>query len=137
MPNCFSMIEHKKNLLEDILQDKRWVQEVADILKVSRQSVSIWLKNYRDDGIDWIIPKKSWPKSWEAHNKTDNALEDEICRLARENYFEWPVWISDHIYDLYHIAIDQSTVYRILKRKGVRYYYGYHWTKKKRNIKWK
>ena len=58
MPNCFSMIEHKRDLLEDIILKKRKVKEVAEIFKVSRKSVSQWLCAYKQDGITGIIPKK-------------------------------------------------------------------------------
>lgn len=134
MPNCFAMTKMKWELLQDILDKKRKVYEVAEIFKVSRKSVSQWLYKYRNDGITGIIPKKPWPKSWETHNRTDPSLEDEVCRLGKENPFEWPVWIRDEIYDLYSISLDQSTVYRIMKRKAVRYYYGYHASKKKRKL---
>jgi len=134
MPNCFSMIELKWQLLQDVLDKKRKQKEVVEILKVSRQTVWILLKKYKENGINWIIPQKSWPKSWETHNKTDEWLEDEVVRLAKENPFEWPIWISDEISDIYDISIDQSTVYRILKRRWTRYYYWYHWSRKKRKL---
>lgn len=134
MPNCFTMTVLRWELLQDILDKKRKVYEVAEIFKVSRKSVSQWLYKYKRDGLSWIIPRKPWPKSWETHNRTDNILEEEICRLGRENPFEWPIWISNEIYDLYGIEIDQSTVYRILKRRWIRYYYGYHGIKKKRQL---
>ena len=126
------MIDLKWQLLQDIIDKKRKVNEVSDILKLSRQSVSIALKKYKEDWINWIIPKKPWPKSWETHNKTEDWLENEIIRLAKENRYEWPIRISDEISDIYDISIDQSTVYRILKRNKVRYYYWYHWSRRKR-----
>jgi len=132
MPNCFSMTVLKWNLLQDIVDKKRKVYEVAEIFKVSRKTVWIRLHKYKKEWLPWIIPKKSWPKSWETHNRTEENLEQEICRLGKENHFEWPVWISDEIYDLYGITINQSTVYRILKRNNIRYYYGYHGIKRKR-----
>jgi transposase InsO family protein len=134
MPNCFTMIDLKWSLLQDIIDKKRKIKEVAEILKLSRQSISIYLKKYKEDWINWIIPKKPWPKWWETHNKTKYRLEKEIVRLAKENPFEWPIWISDEIHDIYDIKIDQSTVYRILKRTNTRYYYWYYWSRKKRKL---
>ena len=134
MPNCFNMIDLRASLLQDIIDKKRKVYEVSDILKLSRQSVSILLKKYKEGWVNWIIPRKPWPKSWETHNKTEDWLEDEIVRIAKYNRFEWPVWISDEINDIYDIKIDQSTVYRILKRRKTRYYYWYHWSRKKRKL---
>ena len=126
------MIDLRANLLQDIVDKKRKVYEVSDILKLSRQSVSILLKKYKEDWVKWIIPRKPWPKSWETHNKTEEWLEDEIIRIAKDNRFEWPIFISDEINDIYDIKINQSTVYRILKRRKIRYYYWYHWSRRKR-----
>ena len=134
MPNCFTMIELKWQLLQDVLDKKRKQKEVVEILKVSRQTVWIRFKKYKEYWINWIIPKKTWPKSWEIYNKTKDWLELEIIRLAKENPFEWPIWISDEINDIYNISINQSTVYRILKRTKTRYYYWYYWSKKKRKL---
>ena len=39
MPNCFSMIELKWQLLQEVLDWKRKQKEVVEILKVSRQTV--------------------------------------------------------------------------------------------------
>ena len=71
MPNCFRMINLKWNLLQDILDKKRKVYEVAEILNLSRQNISISLKRYKEEWINWIIPKKPWPKWWFTHNKTE------------------------------------------------------------------
>lgn len=128
------MTELKWHLLQDIIDKKRKVNEVSDILQVSRQSVSKWLSQYRYDWINWIMPKKPWPKSGNIHNRTDKYLEDEVVRLWKENPFEWPVWIRDEIKELYSILIDQSTVYRILKRRKTRYYLWYYHTRKKRKL---
>lgn len=132
MPNCFSMTVLKWDLLQDIVDKKRKNYEVAEIFKVSRKTVWIRLHKYKKEWVTWIIPKKPWPKSWKPHNRTEKSLEAEVCRLGKENPFEWPVWISDEIYELYGITIDQSTVYRILKRNNIRYYYWYHWIKRKK-----
>ena len=133
-PNCFWMLELKWQLLQDIIDKKRKVKEVCEILNVSRQSISKWKHKYTNDWINGLLWSKPWPKSWETHNKTEEWLESEVIRLAKENPFEWPVWISDEIWDIYEVKIDQSTVYRILKRTNTRYYYWYHWSKKKRNL---
>jgi DNA invertase Pin-like site-specific DNA recombinase len=78
MPNCFSMIELKWQLLQDIIDKKRKQKEVVEILKVSRQTLWIRKKKYEEEGIEWLVPKKSWPKSWETHNKTEDWLENEL-----------------------------------------------------------
>ena len=58
MPNCFAMTVLKLDLLQDIVDKKRKVYEVAEIFKVTRKTVGQWLYKYRSDGLDGIIPKK-------------------------------------------------------------------------------
>lgn len=133
MPNrCWNMTQLRIKLVKEIVEKKRKIQEVSSILWVSRQSVGKWKWKYLQEWERWLIPLKPWPKSWETHNRTNELLEGEVCRIGKENPFEWPVWISDQIDELYSISINQSTVYRILKRRNIRYYYGYHGSKKKR-----
>ncbi len=135
MPNCWNMTELKIRLIKDIVSGKRTIKEVGEILDTSRQSISKWKWKYIQEWESWLIPKKAWPKQWNSPpNKTEEWLESEICRLARENYFKWPVWISEEIEDIYDLSINQSTVYRILKRNNIRYYSGYYHTKKKRKL---
>ena len=135
MPNiCWNMVELRIKLVKEIISWERTIKEVEELLWVSRQSISKWKSQYLQEWESALIPKKSWPKCWNAHNKTDSSIEEKVCRLAKENYFEWPIWISDQMYELYRIHIDQSTVYRILKRNNIRYYDGYHRLKKKRKL---
>ncbi len=41
-------MELKQKMLDEVLSKKRKIKDVADILSVSRQSVSKWLARYRD-----------------------------------------------------------------------------------------
>lgn len=135
MPNTFwTMTELRIKLVKEIVLKQRKVKEVAEILWVSRQSVSKWKWKYIQEWDSGLIPKKSWPKSWTCWNQTEAWLEDEICRIAKENPYEGPIWIRDEIDDIYSISINQATVYRILKRKGVRYYSWYRGSRKKRKL---
>ena len=135
MPNrCWNMTQLRIKLVQEIVEKKRKIKEVSEILWVSRQSVSTWKWKYIQEWESWLIPKKPWPKSGETHNRTDKILEDEVCRIGKENPFEWPVWISDQVSEIYNISIDQSTVYKILQRNNIRYYYGYYGAKKKRKL---
>ena len=132
MNNCFQMLLIKEKLLQDILSKKRKIKEVSEILQVSRQSISKLLCKYKYEWIDWIKPKKSWPKNWYCWNKTNKEVEDKIIKLAKENYFKWPIWLRDELEKVYNIKINQSTIYRILKRNKQRYFLWYHRLKKKK-----
>ncbi len=127
--NSFSMIELKIRLIKDIIAKKRKIKEVVEILKVDRRSVSRWKYQFIHGGEEALLPKKPGPKNGTAWNKTGEEIEDIICQIAEDNPFKGPDWIRDKLLD---ISIDQSTVYRILKRKGVRYYYNYQHKRRKK-----
>ncbi len=126
------LLKMKEQLLQDIIDKKREVQEVAEIFGVSRQSVSIWLGKFKHGGIAELVPKKSGPKGGSAWNKTKDEIEDMIVEIARQNRFKGPDWIADNLREIQNVKVDQSTVYRILKRKGERYYRDYKYQRRKK-----
>jgi transposase InsO family protein len=122
------MTEMKIKLVEDIIKKRRKVNEVADILDVSRQSVSTWVARYRVEGPAGLVPKKSGPQSGTTHNRTSPIREDEVIAVAKDYPFKGPAWIVDQM----PFRIHPATVYRILKRRGVRYYYDYKHQRRKK-----
>lgn len=44
---CSSLLAMRIKLIKEIIEGKRKIIEVADILSVSRQSVSKWIAKYR------------------------------------------------------------------------------------------
>ncbi len=115
--------------LKRIIAKEEKVVDAAYALDVRPETVSRWLAKYKFEGLDGIFPKKPGPKGGMAHNRTSKELEDQVITLANKNLYEGPIWIADKIGN----QIDQSTVYRILKRRGVRY--GPHYSHKKRKKK--
>lgn len=69
----------------------------------------------------WLIPEKSWPKEWYCRNKTPEAIEEKVAQVAMSHKMEWPLELKYRLEEQW-IIMDQSTVYRILKRRNVRYY---------------
>lgn len=124
-------IQMKKQLFDDVISKKRKLKEVAEILCISRQSASKWLARYKQEGEAGLYPKKSGPKQGSAWNKTPDEVESRIEEMARDNPFKGPDWLADELFEE-GIEIDQSTVYRILKRRGVRYYYDYKHKRRKK-----
>jgi len=59
MALCFKMIEMRKKLIEDILHKRRKVQEVAELLSVTRKTIHKWKCRYKIEGISGLVPKKS------------------------------------------------------------------------------
>lgn len=135
MPSCHAYMELKQKMLDEVLSKKRKLWEVADILSVSRQSVSKWLAQYRLLGLEWITPRKPWPKPISVpYNKVSSHLENRVISIARRDAFIWPIWIRDILLTETWELLNQSTIYRILKRNRVRYFTGYHWARKKRKL---
>lgn len=132
MPNYRNMTELRIKLVKEIVAKKRKIKEVSEILWISRQSISKRKAQYLQEWENWLIPKKSWPKQGNIHNKTQERIEREISRIAQDNPFMWPIWIADELLSIYNVSIHQSSVYRVLKRNHIRYYTGYHWIRKKR-----
>ena len=121
----------KEKMLQKILTKDIQLQEVAEIFGVSRQSVSKWLAQYRFGGIAEIAPKKSGPKSGTSWNRTKKEIEEQVILCAKEYIFKGPVWIADTL-EYKGIFLDQSTIYRILKRNGIRYYSNYKHKRRKK-----
>ena len=116
-----------------ILEKKMRIQDVAFVLGVSRQSISKWLAKYKFEGVAGLIPKKSGPKKGKAWNKTEQWIEEKIVDIAEENPFKGPDFLSDLLLEKEGIKKDQSTIYRILKRRRIRY--GENYSHKRRKKK--
>lgn len=108
--------------MEDILHKRKKVQEVADLLSVSRKTVHKLKCRYKIHGIAWLVPEKSWPKQWTCWNRTSEEVEEKVAEMAMKHKMEWPVELKYRLEEEEKIEMDQSTVYRILKRRKVRYY---------------
>lgn len=90
------MIVHREKLLKEILEKKRRVKEVADILDVKRETVSRWFSKYRFEGLDGICPKKPGPKRGSSSvNRTSAELEKLVCEYAQKNNYKGPRAIAD------------------------------------------
>lgn len=115
--------------------EKRKIGDVADILGVSRQSVSKWLAQYRHAWISGITPKKPWPKKNSfVYNNVSSHLESLVIEISKRDSFVWPIGIRDILLTETWEILNQSTIYRILKRNRVRYFNGYHGSRKKRKL---
>lgn len=127
------MLLHREKLILEIDEKKRRVKEVAEILGVNRETVSRWLAKYRFEGLDGICPKKPGPKVGSiAVNRTSEEIEELVCEHAKQNVYKGPQAIADILEECTGLKVEQTTVYRILKRKKVRYGFGYKHLRRKR-----
>ena len=122
-------------MIEDIIAKKRKVKEVVEILWVSRKTIHKRKCRYTYYGEVWLLPRKSWPKRWTCWNRTKKDVEEKVMEYGNKYKKEWPVRLSMRLEEECNIDIDQSTVYRILKRRNIRYYEDYSKQKKERKKK--
>ena len=115
----------KVNLIEDIVKKRRKVREVAGILCVSIRCVNKRRCRYEYNGIEGLMRWKPWPKQWSPYNKTKEETEELVSFLAMKYKQEWPKNLKIRLEEKFDIHLNQSTIYRILKRRKVRYYNEY------------
>jgi len=133
-PN-YDMLLHREKLIKDIESRKRKVKDVAEILNVERETVSRWRAKYRFEGLDGLCPKKPGPKKGSnAVNRTSEEKERLVCIYGKQHPFEGPQSIADLIEEQENIKFHKTTIWRILKRKNIRYGWNYHKLKKKKQL---
>lgn len=117
-----TLIAMKKEILDSCIAKKMKCPEGAKLLKMHPKSFSRLKKNYIEKGETALVSKPPGPKNnHAAKNRTPEWLENIVCELARNNTNKGPIELSEILFDKYSISLDQSTVYRILKRQNVRY----------------
>lgn len=103
-----------------IINKENSVTAVAEELNVTRQTIYTWKSRYERFGIDGLIkPRKR--RTDTPHNKTSPEVEQLVINTAGTYWTDGVEAISDHIARLYNLSINPTTVYRILKRCGIRY----------------
>jgi transposase InsO family protein len=111
------LIEAKLTL---IINKQATVTAVAEELNVTRQTIYAWKARYLRFGIDGLIQKRK-QRTDTPHNKTSDEIVQLVINTADTYWTDGVEALSDHIQRLYNLSINPSTVYRILKREGVRY----------------
>lgn len=112
-----NLVEEK---LLEIINKTATVTAVAEVLSVTRQTIYVWKARYQRFGIDGLIqPRKQ--RTDEPHNKTSKEIEQLVINTANTYWTDGVEALSDHLQRLYNLTINPTTVYRILKREGVRY----------------
>lgn len=111
----------KVNLVEQILRKEIKVATAARSIGKSRQILHRWIRTYQELGQEALYSKKPGPKKGTAWNRTAEEKENIVLRLAEENPFEGPIPLSRRYEEFIGETMNQSTVFRILVRKGHRY----------------
>jgi len=126
--NRYLMLQEQK--LTQIIKKQKKITAVAKEFDVTRQTIHKWLNRYKRFGVDGLRKQKR--KSYgQSHNKTSAEVEQLVVNLARKYYCDGAITISDHLQFEYNITLHPTTIWRILKRKDIRYGEQQPWTKKR------
>jgi transposase InsO family protein len=112
-----NLVEEKLNA---IINKKATVTDVAEELLVTRQTVYTWKARYKRFGIDGLIKQRK-KRTDIPHNKTSPEIEQLVINTADTYWQDGVEALSDHMQRLYNLTINPTTIYRILKREGIRY----------------
>jgi transposase InsO family protein len=111
----------KKEVLDRCIARTMRCKDGAFLLKMHPKAFSRLKKRYLLFGEDALVPKKPGPKNCHAVNRTPEQIEEIVERLAIQRPDLGPVPLTEKLEELYSITMDQTTVWRILKRRKVRY----------------
>ena len=114
------LIAMKKAVFEGLIAKQISRKEGAKLLKMHPNAVSRLKAEYLQYGEAVFVPKKTGPKGAPA-NRTAVWIERLVVQLALDNMRLGPVELAEKLFEEHRIKLDQSTVYRILQRKRIRY----------------
>ena len=112
----------KQIVIEKTLAKEIKCKDGAELLNMHEKAFSRLRKNYKIRGIQALIPEKPGPKEGSPPpNRTPAFIEDIVCDLGMFNPFMGPIELADKLFDDHLITLDPTTIWRILKRKHIRY----------------
>ncbi len=93
------------------------VKQTLEELGISRSTFYEWYKNYLENGFDGLKPKVANRKSF--WNKIPDTRRNEVVEIALDQTALSPRELAHHITDNHGWFISESSVYRILKERGL------------------
>ena len=115
------LIAMKKAVLDSCIGKEMKCKDGAKLLQMHPNAFSRLKRHYLERGYQVLIPAKPGPKNHQAPNKTPEHIEAMVVKLGFEHSDFGPVPLAEALDDLYQVRLDPVTVWRILKRKRVRY----------------
>lgn len=112
----------KKNILDRYIRKSLSRTEVAELLHMHPNAVSRLKDNYMAHGDEVLVGKKTGPKpGFRPANRTPAELEEVISKEGAKHP-EWgPKPLRDHLQEVYGVIVNQTTIWRVLSRKQIRY----------------
>ena len=117
--NRYVMLQVK--VLESIKAKQETVSGGARRLGVTRPTIYEWQSRYNRFGIDGLLHRKRKKHTSRPHNKTPEEIEQLVINVAKEYIFDGCETLHDRLEYEYNVTLNPTTIYRILKRKDVRY----------------
>ena len=115
----------KKSILDQCIAKESKCKDGAKLLQMHEKSFLRLKRNYLERGEIALMPGKPGPKHGSPPNKTPEWIEDLVVEVAFTHRDQGPVSLVDTLKDQHDISINQSTIYRILKRRRARYFRDY------------
>ena len=112
----------KQQILDKFIAKEVSRKEVARMLTMHPNAVSRLKKRYEQEGISVLMPDKPGPKvGSRATNRTEVEIEDIVVAYGLKYVQLGPIPLGEKIGEERKIILDSVTIWRILKRRKVRY----------------
>lgn len=112
----------KKQVFDECIAKRIKCKDGAGLLQMHEKAFSRLKTRYQEEGMIALYGKKPGPKEGvEVYNKTSEEIEETVKEVALARPDLGPDPLSDLLFEEHGIKIDGTTVWRILKRKKVRY----------------
>ena len=115
----------KQSIIDRCLAKELRCKDGAKLLQMHAKAFLRLKRRYLEQGVSALMPQKPGPKHSLPTNKTPEWIEDLVVKVANQHRDLGPINLKEELEIQYQIILDQTTVYRILKRKWVRYFRDY------------
>lgn len=107
----------KMEIIRIVQDSELGVKQTLEELGISRSTFYVWYKHYFEDGFDGLTPKSPNRKSF--WNEIPKKEKNKVIEIALEKEDLSPRELACHITDEKGWFISESSVYRILKERGL------------------
>jgi transposase InsO family protein len=107
----------KMEIIRIVQDSELGVKQTLEELGISRSTFYVWYKHYFEDGFEGLTPKSPDRKSF--WNKIPEKEKNKVIEIALEKEDLSPRELACHITDEKGWFISESSVYRILKGRGL------------------
>jgi transposase len=115
------LIMLKKQVLDRFIRRSLSRKDAGALLSMHPNAISRLKKRYLKYGISSLMPKKPGPKNITPVNRTPWQIENVVIQLAEDRPDLGPVPLAEELWDQAGIKLNSTTIWRILKRRKVRY----------------